>query len=107
MAAETALEPARWSVPAPGELGHHGDIFVAAAAQVDDHDIALTPVVPMRQDPRDGMRAFERRQNPLEPGQPRERVQGFPVRDRLIQYASRVLEKSVLGPYPRVVETRR
>ena len=57
--------------------------------------------------PGDGVGALQGRENSLQPGQVREGVQCLPISHCFIQYATRVLQVSMLGPDPWIIEPGR
>src|SRR5437667_2967184 len=95
------------SLLSSGQVGDHGDVLVATAAEIDQHDVAGAPVPAVTDYPGDGVGALKRRENSLQPGKSREGVQCLPISHRLIQYATGVLQVSMLRPDPRIIEPGR
>src|SRR5256884_4289799 len=97
---------AGWSGGGSREFRDHGDVLVAPAAQVQQDDVARAPRPAVRQHPGDGVGALQSRQDPFESGQQGERLECLPVGHCFIQYPTAVLQVSVFGPDPRIVEAR-
>src|SRR5438552_3838413 len=90
-----------------GQFGDHGHVLVATAAEIDQHDVSGAPVPAVTDYPGDGVGALQGRENSLQPGQVREGVQCLPISHCFIQYATRVLQVSMLGPDPWIIEPGR
>src|SRR4051794_23457425 len=84
-----------------------GEVLVTAPAQADQVEVRAGGVRFLVQDPRDGVRGLERRDDPLDGGQLVEGRDRLLVGDRLVARAAAVAQVSVLGPAARVVEAGR
>src|SRR5206468_10305207 len=76
------------------KLRDHGDVFVATTAQIDEDEIVGGSAA--LQHPRDGVGTLKCREDAFQPREGGECTQGLPISHGVIQYATRVLQVSVL-----------